>query len=106
MLNRIKESLLNKTNVKLVKRMKQLNFDKKNAPYTPLQHAVSSTEDIDAEGQDQDSDIEYDSHESVENDVTSTVSYDELQLASEVLFLIGRRSSFRRTIRLNGRFIQ
>ena len=51
---------------------------------TPLQHAVPSTEDIDAEGQDQDSDIEYDSYESVENDVASTVSYDEPQLASEV----------------------
>ena len=60
----------------------------------PLQHAVPSTEDIDAESQDQDSDIEYDSDESVENDVTSTVGYDEPQLASEALFLIGRRSRF------------
>ena len=72
----------------------------------PLQHAVPSTEDIDAEGQDQDSDIEHDSDKSVENDVTSTVSYDEPQLPSETLFLIGRRSRFGRTIRFNGRFIQ
>ena len=72
----------------------------------PLQHAAPSTGDIDAEGQDKDSDIEYDLDESVENDVTSTVSYDEPQLASEALFLIGRRSRFGRTIRFNGRFIQ
>ena len=58
----------------------------------PLQHAAPSTEDIDAEGQDQDSDIEYDS--------------DEPQLASEALFITGRRSRFRRTIRFHGRFIQ
>ena len=72
----------------------------------PLQHAAPSTGDIDAEGQDKDSDIEYDLDESVENDVTSTVSYDEPQLASDALFLIGRRSRFGRTIRFNGRFIQ
>ena len=40
MLNRIKESLLNKTNVKLVKRTKQLNFDKKNAPYVVIVIAI------------------------------------------------------------------
>ena len=52
----------------------------------------------------------FDSDENIEvddgDDVTRTDSNDMRQLASEVLFLIKRRSRFGRTIRFNGRFIQ
>ena len=51
----------------------------------------------------------FDSDENIEvddgDDVTRTDSNDMRQLASEVLFLIKRRSRFGRTIRFNGRFI-
>ena len=47
------------TNLPLQRVMLRRNETHDNSD-TPLQHTVSSTEDIDTEGQDQDSDIEYD----------------------------------------------
>ena len=76
----------------------------------PPQPVESNSENSSGESQDEDENIEFDSDESVENesveDETRLQSYAEPQLASEALFLVGRRSRFGRTIRFNGKFIQ
>ena len=73
------------------------------------QPVESNYEDSNA-SEDEDDDIEFVSDESDVNDGVEDEarlhSFDELQLPSEALFLVGRRTRFGRTMRFNRREIE
>ena len=77
---------------------------------SPSSQRVESNYEDSNESEDEDDDIEFVSDESDVNDGSEDEarlhSFDELQLPSEALFLVGRRTRFGRTMRFNRREIE